>query len=87
MSGISLRKIKIRLGKQDQRFATIKENHIRDFLVNLATLQRDANLSIILDYDRRQRKVRVTDKGFILWRKAQRIEDIKEMIFDVHHVG
>ena len=87
ISGISLRKIKIRLGKQDQRFETVKENHIRDFLVNLATLQRDANLPIILDYDRRQRKVRITDKGFILWRKAQKKEDVKEMIFDVHHVG
>lgn len=85
ISGISLRKIKIRLGKEDSRFEVIKENQIRDFLVNLGTIQRDADLSVILDYDRRQRKMRVTDKGFILWRKAQKKEDIKEMIFDVHH--
>ncbi|MGI9437088.1 MAG: hypothetical protein ACR2Q4_20030 [Geminicoccaceae bacterium] len=82
--GISLRKLRIRLCKQDPSFAIFKETHIRDFLLTLASLQRDANLPVILDYDRRQQKVRVTDKGFILWRKAQKKEDMMEMVFDAH---
>lgn len=86
LSGISIRKIKIRLEKNDVNFDNVRENHIRAFLNTIGTIQKESGLSVILDYDRRSDKVRITDKGFILWRKAQKRVDIKEIIFDTETI-
>ncbi len=82
LSGISLRKIKARMNKTGIDLSHIGDNHIRAFLNKIGRLQKESGLSVILDYDRRNDRVRITDKGFILWRKAQKKDDIREMIFD-----
>lgn len=82
LSGISLRKIRTRMNKTGLDLSNIGDNHIRAFLNKVGSLQKDTGLPVILDYDRRNDRVRITDKGFILWRKAQKKDDIKEMIFD-----
>ena len=86
LSGVSLRKIKSRMNKTGINLSTIRDSHIRAFLNKMGSIQKDAGLPVILDYDRRNDRVRVTDKGFILWRKAQKPDDIKEMIFDTETV-
>jgi hypothetical protein len=63
---------------------SVSENHIRAFLNNLGGLQKDAGLPVVLDYDKSNERVRITDKGFILWRKAQKKDDIREMIYDTN---
>jgi hypothetical protein len=84
MSGISLRKIKTRINKAGVFSASVRDNHIRSFLNTLGSLQKEAGLPVIFDYDKSNERVRITDKGFILWRKAQKRDDIREMIYDTN---
>ena len=36
----------------------------------------------LFDYDRQEKIMRCVDKGYILWRLNQRLEKIKDMIFE-----
>ncbi|MEM7042732.1 MAG: hypothetical protein AAF543_07970 [Pseudomonadota bacterium] len=86
ISGISVRKIKTRMSRSHTHLDNVRDNHIRAFLNRLEGLQKECGIPVIFDYDRSNDRVRITDKGFILWRKAQKKDDIEEMIFDANPV-
>ena len=86
LSGLSTRKLRTSLMKFKPELINIKDNQIRALLSQLGGLQKTSGLPVIFDYDRSDDRTKITDKGFILWRKTQKKDDIMEMVLEPNQI-
>lgn len=81
-NGLSTRKLRASLARFKPELSSIKDSQIRPLLSQLGSLQKKSGLPVIFDYDRSDDRTKITDKGFILWRKTQKKDDLMEMVLE-----